>query len=230
MIKYLQGDRARADSEKTCSEWAARWTDHDRTGANDGPEKSTTLIDPNERRPSSRRADLELVTEVPTKFRPRHADLRDVGRPPILLNRAAMGGDETPWPNSERKRTMNTTGKLRESTRDRYVQTLRQFESFLGSRNIVFVDDITKSVVESFKTWRVSAIKGKKNSRGGTGMVLDVAILHKAFQVAIDDELIIKNPVRFEGRPGHEPIRGAQPFSADELTRMQTHAKDDLLA
>ena len=143
MIKYLQGDRARADSEKTCSEWAARWTDHDRTGANDGPEKSTTLIDPNERRPSSRRADLELVTEVPTKFRPRHADLRDVGRPPILLNRAAMGGDETPWPNSERKRTMNTTGKLRESTRDRYVQTLRQFESFLGSRNIVFVDDIT---------------------------------------------------------------------------------------
>jgi integrase len=121
-------------------------------------------------------------------------------------------------------------GKLRESTRERYLHTLDQFESFLKGKNIEFVRDINKSVVESFKAWRVSAIVKKKGSRGGTSMVLDVAILHKAFQVAVDEELLSKNPVKFEGRPGHEPTRGAHPFSADELVRMRSRAGDDLLA
>lgn len=31
-------------------------------------------------------------------------------------------------------------------------------------------------------------------------MVLDVAILHKAFQVAVDEELLSKNSINFEGR------------------------------
>lgn len=93
-------------------------------------------------------------------------------------------------------------GKLRESTRERYRHTLDQFESFLRDKSVEFVRDISKSVVESFKAWRVSAIMGKKGSRGGTSMVLDVAILHKAFQVAVDEELISKNPRQVRGSPG----------------------------
>lgn len=121
-------------------------------------------------------------------------------------------------------------GKLRESTRDRYMQTLKQFEAFLTEKKIFRVEEITKSVTEGFKAWRVAAIKAKKGSRGGTGMVLDVAILHKAFQVCVDDELIPKNPVRFEGRPGDEPTRGAQPFSAEELAKLNASACEDLMA
>ena len=121
-------------------------------------------------------------------------------------------------------------GKLRESTRERYLQTLKEFETFLAEQKITLIQDITKSVMESFKAWRIARITKKKGSRGGTGMVLDVAILHKSFEIAVEEEIVAKNPVKFEGRPGHEPTRGAHPFSADELTRMQAHAGYDLLA
>lgn len=109
-------------------------------------------------------------------------------------------------------------------------QTLNEFELFLAEKNITIVLEITKSVMESFKAWRIARITKKKGSRGGTGMVLDVAILHKAFQVAVEEEVVTKNPVKFEGRPGDEPTRGAQPFSSDDLKRLQAHAGDDLLA
>lgn len=54
--------------------------------------------------------------------------------------------------------------------------------------------------------------------------MLDVAILHKVFEIAVEEEMLVKNPVVFEGRPGDSPTRGAHPFSAQDLTRMQKHA------
>ncbi len=121
-------------------------------------------------------------------------------------------------------------GRLRGSTETRYQHTLREFEAFLLEKNVSYLQDITKSLVESFKAWRIKRIKARKRSRGGGGMVLDVAILHKMFEVAVDEEMIPKNPVVFEGRPGDNPMRGAHPFSAEQLTAMQRHAGQDLLA
>lgn len=121
-------------------------------------------------------------------------------------------------------------GRLRESTRERYLQTLKEFETFLAEKGITYAHQITKPVMESFKAWRVARINAKKGSRGATGMVLDVAILHKVFEVAVDEEVIAKNPVAFEGRPGDSPTRGAHPFSAQQLSRMQKDADQDLLA
>ena len=121
-------------------------------------------------------------------------------------------------------------GNLRESTRERYLQTLKQFERFLAEQQITLVKDMTKPVLESFKMWRLQQIQKRKESRGGTGLVLDVAILHKVFEVAVEEEMLAKNPVVFEGRPGDSPTRGAQPFSAQDLSRMQKHANLDLLA
>ncbi|HKD84244.1 MAG TPA: tyrosine-type recombinase/integrase [Terriglobales bacterium] len=121
-------------------------------------------------------------------------------------------------------------GRLRESTQERYLQTIKQFDTFLSERGVKPLCQITKAVIESFKVWRVERIKAKKGSRGATGMVLDVAILHKVFQVAVEEEMIPKNPVAFEGRPGDSPSRGAQPFSAKQLSRLQENAAEDLLA
>lgn len=121
-------------------------------------------------------------------------------------------------------------GKLRESTRERYLQTLKQFELFLSEQNVSFVHEVTKPLMESFKVWRIQSIQKRKESRGGTGLILDVAILHKVFEVAVEEEMLAKNPVVFEGRPGDSPTRGAQPFSAEDLTRMQKKANQDLLA
>jgi integrase len=97
-------------------------------------------------------------------------------------------------------------------------------------KQIVYIHEITKPLMETFKAWRVERIKSRKESRGATGMVLDVAVLHKVFQVAVEHEMAAKNPVIFEGRPGDSPTRGAQPFSAHQLSGMQKLAGQDLLA
>jgi integrase len=122
------------------------------------------------------------------------------------------------------------TGKLRNSTRERYLQTSGAFEQFLASRAIVSLADITRTVVEDFKVWRLARVLAKKHSRGGAGVVLDAAILHRIFGYAVECEMISKNPVRLEGRPGDQPERGAQPFNAAQLTKLRQAAGVDLLA
>lgn len=123
-----------------------------------------------------------------------------------------------------------TLGKLQESTVNRYKLTLREFETFLDSREIDSLEEMNKSLVESFKMWRLNRIVERKYSRGGAGLVLDVAILHRVFSFAIENEIIAKNPVRLEGRPGANPVRGAEPFTAGELSKLRLCAGADLLA
>jgi hypothetical protein len=57
--------------------------------------------------------------------------------------------------------------KLRESTRERYLQTLKQFEAYLSEENVTLVEDMTKSFIESFKVWRLNQIQKRKEARGG---------------------------------------------------------------
>lgn len=42
--------------------------------------------------------------------------------------------------------------------------------------------------------------------------------------------MIVKNPVRLEGRPGENPERGSQPFKPDEIRKLREHAGPDSLA
>jgi integrase len=120
-------------------------------------------------------------------------------------------------------------GKLAESTIDRYKITLREFGIFLAEKGVSLLPDITKSLAESFKTWRFDRIKLRKRASGGAGLVLDVAILHRAFAFGMECEMIVRNPVRMEGRPGENPERGAEPFTGAELSRLREHAGGDLL-
>jgi hypothetical protein len=64
----------------------------------------------------------------------------------------------------------------------------------------------------------------KKFSRSGRGLSLDVAILHGVFAVAIENERILKNRVRMEGRPGDNPEAGAQPFDGEALGKVRKFA------
>jgi len=118
--------------------------------------------------------------------------------------------------------------KLRESTAQRYRHTIREFRTFLEERRITLLRDITKSLVESFKVWRAGRIKTRNFSRGATSLALDAAILHRVFAIGVEYEIIEKNPVRMEGRPGDIPERGAQPFSAGQLQTLKGAAGPDL--
>ena len=121
-------------------------------------------------------------------------------------------------------------GKLQESTVNHYKQTIREFEIFLDRHAIDSLEEISKPLVESFKIWRLNRIVKRKHSRGGAGLVLDAAILHRVFAFAVENEMIAKNPVRLEGRPGANPMRGAEPFTAEEISKLRRYAGADLLA
>src|SRR4029077_15156265 len=120
-------------------------------------------------------------------------------------------------------------GKLAQSTSYRYEVTIREFGAFLEAEKITLLRDISKPVVERFKVWRVERINKKKHSRGATGLVLDAAILHRVFTFAVESEMVLKNPVRMEGRPGENPKNGAEPFTGPQLSKMREQAGPDLL-
>ena len=119
--------------------------------------------------------------------------------------------------------------RIRQSTIDRYLHTVREFELFLAENKTTLLRDVTKPLIEVFKVWRSDRINKRKHSRGATGLVLDVAILHRVFSFAVEREMILKNPVQMEGRPGDNPTGGAEPYTADELSQMRRQAGDDLL-
>jgi Phage integrase SAM-like domain len=77
-------------------------------------------------------------------------------------------------------------GKLAESTRDRYEQTIRGFAAFLKETGVCELQAMNRAFVEKFKVWHLEKICAKKFSRGGRGLTLDVAILHRIFAYAID--------------------------------------------
>jgi integrase len=119
--------------------------------------------------------------------------------------------------------------KMRDSTRSRYEQTCKVFGEFLKSRTINILDEITRAVVEDFKAWQLARVTKKNFSRGGRGVVLDTAIMHRIFGYAIECEILAKNPVRLEGRPGDSAEHGAQPFKPAEVTKLREAAGRDLL-
>lgn len=121
-------------------------------------------------------------------------------------------------------------GKLAQSTSDRYEVTIREFGEFLAVEKIALVHDINRPLVERFKVWRVERINKKKFARGATGLVLDAAILHRVFSFAVENEMVVKNPVRMEGRPGENPANGAEPFTAEDLSKLRQAAGTDMLA
>jgi integrase len=73
--------------------------------------------------------------------------------------------------------------------------------------------------------------KKRADHRGenpGESLALDAAILHRIFAVGLEYEIVEKNPVRMEGRPGDVPDRGAQPFSGAQLDKLKQAAGPDL--
>jgi integrase len=121
-------------------------------------------------------------------------------------------------------------GRFAQSSFDRYESTIREFGTFLLVQNVALLQEIDRALVERFKVWRLERINKRKFSRGATGLALDAAVLHRMFSFAVENEMISKNPVRMEGRPGENPTNGAEPFTGVELSRMREHAEADTLA
>jgi hypothetical protein len=121
-------------------------------------------------------------------------------------------------------------GNMRDGTRDRYMQTIKLFDAYAKGKQITLLEQITKRVIENWKLHRIEEIKRKPFSRGGTGYILDTAILRGTFNYGLSEKMITENPVVSEGKPGAKPTNGASPFSSEELPKIFEHAGVDHLA
>lgn len=120
-------------------------------------------------------------------------------------------------------------GVMSESTRNRYRQAIAQFTAFLGDKNTPLAS-IQRSTIELFKAHRQKGISERKQSRGGSSIALDIAILHRVFAFAVERELMSQKPINLknESKPGKNPRNGARPFTAQELTNLRAVAGNDL--
>jgi integrase len=121
-------------------------------------------------------------------------------------------------------------GKLRTSTFERYQFEIREFSQFTLERNIPLLAQIGCQSVEEFKVWRITRIRRRSKFVAAKSLVLSAAILHRIFSFGVETEMLAKNPVRLEGRPGGDPERGSQPFKPSDILKLREHAGSDHLA
>lgn len=121
-------------------------------------------------------------------------------------------------------------GKFRESTWERYRIEVREFGKFVAANGIGVIAQLDRSFVERYKVWRAENIRSRSKMGGAKSIALCAAILHRIFSFAVENEMLAKNPVRLEGRPGENPERGSQPFKPSEIVKLRAVALDDLLA
>jgi integrase len=108
------------------------------------------------------------------------------------------------------------------STRDRYRTTINHLESFLENKQTPLVE-ITPALITKFKVQRHKDITALKQSRGGTSVALDIAILHAIFAFAVAQKMMKDKPIDLskESKPGKNPKNGARPFTGGELTKIR---------
>jgi len=121
-------------------------------------------------------------------------------------------------------------GNFRATTWGRYKFELREFGEFVAENRIGALAQMDRSMIEQWKVWRVARIRSRSKLGAAKSLALSAAILHRVFQFAIENEMLVKNPVRLEGRPGENPERGSQPFKPDEIRKLREHAGPDSLA
>jgi integrase/recombinase XerD len=105
---------------------------------------------------------------------------------------------------------------LKTSSQRRYIRSFREFTSFLASRNISELNDITTDVLESFKVFRIRV--GAKHA-----FVADCKALNPVFEFARKRKLIAENPLEYEIEK-KSAERGAHPFTLDEIRAMNKDA------
>ena len=120
-------------------------------------------------------------------------------------------------------------GKFRASTWERYQVELREFGKFVTANGILALAQIDRSFAERYKVWRAEGIRSRSKLGGAKSLALCAAILHRVFSFGVENDMLLKNPVRLEGRPGNDPERGSQPFKPDEIRKLREFSREDSL-
>jgi integrase len=131
-------------------------------------------------------------------------------------------------------------GQMVLSTKRNYLQSLKEFDDFLVSRQLSNLSDITEEViVEDFKSWRKASILSKTNSgKKANRLLFDLVVLRAAFNYTRSKTWAragfppVENPIpatKRDQKPGAKPENKTQPFTAGELSKLRAAAASDVL-
>jgi integrase len=162
----------------------------------------------------------ELSTSMPRRtFRSFAALFRVKEKVVVLWNQL-----RTKFEEDQRRRLAIEEIKL--ITVQTYPPIMDKFQAFLAEVNVEQLDDIDRKVVQNFWAWRVPIMQRHEGSRGVP--MTDAKRLHRVFQFAVEEGYISVNPVIMRGIPEYAG-GGAQPFSANELVKLEAHVGEECL-
>ena len=115
-------------------------------------------------------------------------------------------------------------GEISQQTIDNYEKTLNIVEAFLVERRTTMVKDIDRAIVDDFYTWRLDHVKSRQRLSGRPSLYFDLSHLHRVLTFACQRGLLETNPLAPPKRPRLER-HNARPFSADEVSRLETAAR-----
>jgi len=115
-------------------------------------------------------------------------------------------------------------GELSQQTIDNYEKTLNVVEVFLVKRRTSMLRDIDCAIADEFCTLRIDHVKSRQCMSGRPSLYFDLSHLHRVFTFACQRGLLETNPFPAPKRPRLER-HNARPFSADELSRLESAAK-----
>jgi len=116
------------------------------------------------------------------------------------------------------------TGERAKQTVENYQRTLSRFGTFLAERQISRLQDLNRSIIDEFCSWRIDQVKSAQSLGGQPSLYFDLCQLHRVGAFACERGLLEKNRFPTPKRP---PLKrhNSRPFSADELARMENVAQ-----
>jgi site-specific recombinase XerD len=114
-------------------------------------------------------------------------------------------------------------GTLSAKTLENNRRSFKQFDRFLNEQGIKMIQLIDKTVIDSFRLWRLTHVARKTDFGGSPSLQFDLVHLRHLFRFAIENEFIEKNPISVKIKKSN-PDNGAQPFTEDELARLKDFA------
>lgn len=109
------------------------------------------------------------------------------------------------------------------STEERYRGATYEFAVWLKERNVRLMDEITPTMIEEYRAYRLAQTLQRKQSRGGQGLDVDVVVLKQIFDLAMELGYSKPNPVKSISRTKVKPSKVPEPFTSEEMALMRIH-------
>ena len=119
-----------------------------------------------------------------------------------------------------------TLGDLAESSFDLYSKAGSTFLERMAEIGVRKMDEISPTQVEDYLCWRKELILARNATGGARGLTTECTAIANLFKFAIEEGAVSVSPLKVRFR-SPLPVRGAKPFSPDEIRKMETIAVDE---